>query len=181
MLGDPFPAYPNAHESVLRDISLVMGRGGPSPASAFRGAGKLRSAMARLRDPTLGRIELDRRRDVRHRRSFVAFLLASSEQDVFLFDGSVREHRLPGAPVTDAQISAAARAANAESSSPDSKGLPHAHRRAACALGRAEAAASRSPACILADRGSLILDGRPQQPRHPQRTVDPAVASGDCS
>ncbi|HPO91912.1 MAG TPA: ABC transporter ATP-binding protein [Phycisphaerales bacterium] len=116
MLGVGF-TYPNAHEPVLRDISLVMEPGQTVALVGPSGAGKttLCNLVARFYDPTVGRIELDGRDvrdiDVRSYRS----LLGIVEQDVFLFDGSVRENIAYGRrAVTDAQISAAARAANAE-------------------------------------------------------------------
>jgi ATP-binding cassette subfamily B protein/subfamily B ATP-binding cassette protein MsbA len=108
--------YPGSERPVLEHIDLDVMPGEIVALVGHSGAGKttLCNLVARFYDPTQGRIELDGRdlRDitVESYRS----LLGIVEQDVFLFDGTVRDniayaHR--GA--TQAEVAAAAEAAQA--------------------------------------------------------------------
>ena len=101
---------------VVRDFSLRV-RGGSVIALVGRsGAGKttVTDLVARFHDPTKGRILVDGTdiRDFRLRS--YRDLLAIVQQDVFLFDGSVRDNIAYGRhDATDAEIEDASRRANA--------------------------------------------------------------------
>jgi len=110
-------AYPRSGEEVIRGISLEVEPGESIALVGPSGAGKTTvcNLIARFFDPTSGRVLLDGR-DLReievesYRRA-----LGIVEQDVFLFDGTVREnigYARRGAAERD--IAEAARAANAE-------------------------------------------------------------------
>lgn len=108
--------YLGASDPVIRDVSLAVAPGETIALVGPSGSGKttLSNLIARFFDPSQGTISLDGvplpELDVRSYRS----LLGIVEQDVFLFDGTVREnigYARRGA--TDEQIVAAARAANA--------------------------------------------------------------------
>ncbi|MCC6322246.1 MAG: ATP-binding cassette domain-containing protein [Phycisphaerales bacterium] len=109
--------YPGGAEFVLRGIDLDVAAGSTVALVGPSGAGKttLCNLVARFYDPTEGRIELDGRDlrgiDVHSYRS----LLGIVEQDVFLFDGTIREnigYARRGA--SEAELTGAARAANAD-------------------------------------------------------------------
>ncbi len=109
-------AYPNRPDLVLADISLDVRAGQTIALVGASGAGKttLCNLVARFYDPTSGRITLNgadiRSIPVDEYRA----LLGIVEQDVFLFDGSVREniaYARRDAPLAD--VVAAATAANA--------------------------------------------------------------------
>ncbi len=101
---------------VVRDFTLTV-RGGSAVALVGRsGAGKttITDLVARFHDPSRGRI-LVNGVDVRDYtlRSYRRWL-ALVQQDVFLFDGSVRDNIAYGQPrATDAEVEDAARRANA--------------------------------------------------------------------
>ena len=102
---------------VVRDFNVTV-RGGTVVALVGRsGAGKttVTDLVARFHDPTRGRILLNGT-DIRdHRLHSYRDLLAIVQQDVFLFDGSVRDNIAYGRhDATDADIELAARLANAE-------------------------------------------------------------------
>ena len=103
-------------QPVVRDFDVTV-RGGAVVALVGRsGAGKttVTDLVARFHDPTRGRILLNGTdlRDLRL-RSYRA-LLALVQQEVFLFDGSVRDNIAYGRlDATDAEVEDAARRANA--------------------------------------------------------------------
>ncbi|HEX5971444.1 MAG TPA: ABC transporter ATP-binding protein [Gemmatimonadaceae bacterium] len=101
---------------VLRDFNVEV-HGGSAVALVGRsGAGKttVTDLVARFHDPTRGRILLNGY-DIRDiRLSSYRDLLAIVQQDVFLFDGSVRDNIAYGRyDATDAEVEEAARQANA--------------------------------------------------------------------
>lgn len=109
--------YPGHDELVLAGINLEVPAGHTVAFVGPSGAGKttLCNLIARFHDPTSGVIELDGT-DLR-RISVASYrrLLGIVEQDVFLFDGTIREnigYARRGA--TEAELVAAARAANAD-------------------------------------------------------------------
>ncbi|MEM6551425.1 MAG: ABC transporter ATP-binding protein [Planctomycetota bacterium] len=109
--------YPIGKSDVLQGISFTAEPGSVIALVGASGAGKttLCNLVARFDDPTTGRITLDGTdlRDVRvgsYRR-----LLGIVEQDIFLFDGTIRDNiGYARKDATDEQILAAARAANAD-------------------------------------------------------------------
>jgi ATP-binding cassette subfamily B protein/subfamily B ATP-binding cassette protein MsbA len=110
-------AYPGHAEPVLSDVSLDAAPGRTVALVGPSGSGKttLCNLVARFYDPTAGAVLLDgvdlRRFDpAAYRR-----LLGIVEQDVFLFDGTVAENiAYARRHASDAQVRAAARAANAD-------------------------------------------------------------------
>ncbi len=108
--------YPASEQSVLHDISFSVPAGSTVALVGRSGAGKttLCNLVARFYDPVSGSIELDGRnlKDIQldaYRR-----LLGVVEQDVFLFDGSIRDNIAYGRRDADeASIIAAAEAAAA--------------------------------------------------------------------
>jgi ATP-binding cassette subfamily B protein/subfamily B ATP-binding cassette protein MsbA len=103
-------------QPVVRDFNVTV-RGGSVIALVGRsGAGKttVTDLVARFHDPTRGRILLNGR-DIRDfRLTSYRSLLALVQQEVFLFDGSVRDNIAYGRrDATDAEIEDAARRANA--------------------------------------------------------------------
>jgi len=101
---------------VVRDFSVVVPGGSVVALVGRSGAGKttVTDLVARFHDPTRGRIVLNGTdiRDFRLRT--YRGLLAIVQQDVFLFDGSVRDNIAYGRhDATDAEIEDAARRANA--------------------------------------------------------------------
>ena len=101
---------------VVRDFSVVVPGGSVVALVGRSGAGKttVTDLVARFHDPSRGRITLNGTdiRDLRL-RSYRG-LLALVQQDVFLFDGSVRDNIAYGRrDATDEQIEDAARRANA--------------------------------------------------------------------
>ncbi|MFO0901540.1 MAG: ABC transporter ATP-binding protein [Pirellulales bacterium] len=108
--------YPGGDKPALRDVDLTVAAGQTVALVGPSGAGKttLSNLVARFYDPTEGRVTLDgvdlRDYDVESFRS----LLGVVEQDVFLFDGTIRENiAYARREATDAQVRAAAQAANA--------------------------------------------------------------------
>jgi ATP-binding cassette subfamily B protein/subfamily B ATP-binding cassette protein MsbA len=101
---------------VVRDFNVVVPGGSVVALVGRSGAGKttVTDLVARFHDPTRGRILLNGCdiRDFRLRS--YRELLAIVQQDVFLFDGSVRDNIAYGRhDATDAEIEDAARRANA--------------------------------------------------------------------
>jgi ATP-binding cassette subfamily B protein/subfamily B ATP-binding cassette protein MsbA len=101
---------------VVRDFNLVVAGGSVVALVGRSGAGKttVTDLVARFHDPTRGRILVNGRdvRDLRLRT--YRDLLALVQQDVFLFDGSVRDNIAYGRhDATDAEVEDAARRANA--------------------------------------------------------------------
>ena len=109
--------YPKGRDWVLQEIDLEVPAGSTVALVGPSGAGKttLCNLVARFYDPTAGRITLDGVdiRDIpvdEYRK-----LLGIVEQDVFLFDGTVRENiGYARRGVGMAEIRAAAKAANAD-------------------------------------------------------------------
>jgi ATP-binding cassette, subfamily B, bacterial len=101
---------------VVRDFSVVVPGGSVVALVGRSGAGKttVTDLVARFHDPTRGRLVLNGT-DIRDLRlQTYRGLLAIVQQDVFLFDGSVRDNIAYGRhDATDAQIEDAARRANA--------------------------------------------------------------------
>jgi ATP-binding cassette subfamily B protein/subfamily B ATP-binding cassette protein MsbA len=101
---------------VLRDFNVVVPGGSAVALVGRSGAGKttVTDLVARFHDPTRGRILLNGT-DIRDfRLSTYRDLLAIVQQDVFLFDGSVRDNIAYGRyDATDAEVEDAARQANA--------------------------------------------------------------------
>jgi ATP-binding cassette subfamily B protein/subfamily B ATP-binding cassette protein MsbA len=101
---------------VVRDFNVNVEGGSVVALVGRSGAGKttVTDLVARFHDPTAGRLVLNGTdiRDFKLRT--YRDLLAMVQQDVFLFDGSVRENIAYGGEVTtDAEIEDAARRANA--------------------------------------------------------------------
>jgi len=110
-------SYPGTEKNVLQQINLEVKAGQTVALVGRSGAGKttLTNLIARFYDPTAGSILLDGR-DLRDMelQSFRK-LLGIVEQDVFLFDGTIRENiAYARAKSTDEQVLAAARAAAAD-------------------------------------------------------------------
>jgi ATP-binding cassette subfamily B protein len=103
-------------QPVVHDFSIVVPGGSVVALVGRSGAGKttVTDLVARFHDPTRGRI-LVNDTDIRdfHLRTY-RDLLAIVQQDVFLFDGSVRDNIAYGRhDATDAEVEDAARRANA--------------------------------------------------------------------
>ena len=103
-------------QPVVRDFNVVVPGGSVVALVGRSGAGKttVTDLVARFHDPTRGRILLNGS-DLRDfRLATYRDLLAIVQQDVFLFDGSVRDNIAYGRhDATDAEIEDAARRANA--------------------------------------------------------------------
>jgi ATP-binding cassette subfamily B protein/subfamily B ATP-binding cassette protein MsbA len=102
---------------VVRDFDVVVPEGSVVALVGRSGAGKttVTDLVARFHDPTRGRILMNGT-DIRDfRLKSYRDLLAIVQQDVFLFDGSVRENISYGqGHATDAEVLDAARRANAD-------------------------------------------------------------------
>ena len=100
----------------MRDFNVAVPGGSVVALVGRSGAGKttVTDLVARFHDPTRGRILLNGT-DIRDFRSRTyRDLLAIVQQDVFLFDGSVRDNIAYGRhDATDAEVEDAARRANA--------------------------------------------------------------------
>lgn len=101
---------------VVRDFNVAVSGGSVIALVGRSGAGKttVTDLVARFHDPTKGRILLNGT-DIRDfRLATYRDLLAIVQQDVFLFDGSVRDNIAYGRhDATDAEIEGAAQRANA--------------------------------------------------------------------
>ena len=101
---------------VVRDFTIAVPSGSVVALVGRSGAGKttVTDLVARFHDPTTGRILLNGA-DIRDfRLTTYRDLLALVQQDVFLFDGSVRDNIAYGRhDATDAEVEDAARRANA--------------------------------------------------------------------
>ena len=109
--------YPGTDTLVLKDVSFTAAAGQTVALVGRSGAGKttLTNLIARFNDPTSGSVSIDGRdlRDVT--LSSYRGLLGIVEQDVFLFDGTIRENiAYARRHATDAQVVAAAEAAAAD-------------------------------------------------------------------
>ncbi len=106
----------NEGQAVVRDFSVAVPGGSVVALVGRSGAGKttVTDLVARFHDPTRGRILLNGT-DIRDLRLYsYRGLLAIVQQDVFLFDGSVRDNIAYGRrAATDEEILDAARRANA--------------------------------------------------------------------
>jgi ATP-binding cassette subfamily B protein/subfamily B ATP-binding cassette protein MsbA len=104
------------NQPVVRDFSVTVPSGSVIALVGRSGAGKttVTDLVARFHDPTAGRILLNGT-DIREfKLGTYRDLLAIVQQDVFLFDGSVRENIAYGRhTATDADVEDAARRANA--------------------------------------------------------------------
>jgi ATP-binding cassette subfamily B protein/subfamily B ATP-binding cassette protein MsbA len=112
--GVEFEYHPG--RPVVRDFDVVVPGGSVVALVGRSGAGKttVTDLVARFHDPTRGRI-LVNGCDIRdYKLRTYRDLLAIVQQDVFLFDGSVRDNIAYGRhEATDAEVEAAARRANA--------------------------------------------------------------------
>lgn len=102
---------------VIRDFSLKVPGGSVVALVGPSGAGKttLTDLVARFQDPTSGAITLNGIDIRRFKLESYRSLLAVVEQEVFLFDGSVRDNIAYGRPhATDDEVVEAARRANAD-------------------------------------------------------------------
>jgi ATP-binding cassette, subfamily B, bacterial len=109
--------YPGSSTFVLQDISLQVKAGETVALVGRSGAGKttLTNLIARFYDPTSGSLSIDGKdlRDVE--LSSYRSLLGIVEQDVFLFDGTIRENiAYARRGASEGQVIAAARAAAAD-------------------------------------------------------------------
>ena len=155
-------SYPGTTTNVLHNIHLDVEAGQTVALVGRSGAGKttLTNLIARFYDPTSGSIGLDGRdlRDI-ELQSYRK-LLGMVEQDVFLFDGTVRDNiAYARAKSTDEQVIAAAQAAAADEFI---RGLPEGYQTIIGERGvklsggqRQRIAIARA---ILADPKILILD-----------------------
>ncbi|HAV62957.1 MAG TPA: ABC transporter ATP-binding protein [Verrucomicrobiales bacterium] len=105
-----------AGQPVVRDFNVVVPGGSVVALVGRSGAGKttVTDLVARFHDPTRGRILLNGTDARDFRLATYRDLLAIVQQDVFLFDGSVRDNIAYGRhEATDAEVEDAARRANA--------------------------------------------------------------------
>lgn len=102
---------------VLRDFSLIVPGGSVIALVGVSGAGKttVTDLLARFYDPTAGRILLNGRDLRQFRLKSFRSLLGIVQQEVFLFDGSVRENIAYGrTQASEAEVLDAAQRANAD-------------------------------------------------------------------
>ncbi len=164
---------------MVRDFDLKVAGGTVVALVGRSGAGKttVTDLVARFHDPTRGRLLLNGIdiRDLRLRS--YRDLLAIVQQDVFLFDGSVRDNIAYGRHhATDAEVEDAARRANAHEFI---ERLPDGYDTFIGERGRQ---AVRRPAAAAGDRAGdpeVAADPHPrrgdQQPRHRERAADSGV------
>ena len=86
--------YPGSESEVLRDISFTVEAGETIALVGRSGAGKttLTNLIARFYDPTSGSVKLDGKSLKEIELNSYRQLLGIVEQDVFLFDGTIREN-----------------------------------------------------------------------------------------
>lgn len=109
-------SYPASEQPVLRDVTFEIPAGSTVALVGRSGAGKttLCNLVARFYDPISGSIELDGRNLQDIQLDSYRRLLGVVEQDVFLFDGTIRDNIAYGRRDADqADIIAAAEAAAA--------------------------------------------------------------------
>lgn len=156
-------AYPGAPDApVLRGIDLAVPAGQTHAVVGATGAGKstLVKLLLRLYDPTAGRVTLDGH-DLRELQ--LADLRAATglvAQDVFLFQGTVRDNLAYGRPdAPDAEVEAAARAAEAHEFI---TALPHGYDTVVGERGQKLSGGQRQRLSIaralLRDPAALLLD-----------------------
>ena len=167
---------------VVRELNVKVPGGSVVALVGRSGAGKttVTDLVARFHDPTRGRILLNGT-DIRELRlRTYRDLLALVQQDVFLFDGSVRDNIAYAIhDATEHQVEDAARRANAHEfivNLPDR--LRDVHRRARRqALGR-PAAAARDRARDLGEAANPDSRRGHEQPRHGERAAHPGLDGG---
>jgi ATP-binding cassette, subfamily B, bacterial len=155
-------AYPNAEQNVLEDISFSVPAGSTVALVGRSGAGKttLCNLVARFYDPTGGVISLDNHNLQDIQLDSYRRLLGVVEQDVFLFDGTIRDNIAYGRRgAADDAVALAAEAAAAREfieALPDGFGSWIGERGVKLSGGqRQRIAIARA---ILADPRILILD-----------------------
>ena len=154
--------YPETDTEVLRDVSLTIEPGQTVALVGRSGAGKttLTNLIARFYDPTAGSVCLDGRDLKDIQLGSYRSLLGMVEQDVFLFDGTIRENiGYARRRCTEAEVVGAATAAAADEfirSLPDGYDTIIGERGVKLSGGqRQRIAIARA---ILADPKILILD-----------------------
>ena len=167
---------------VVRELNVKVPGGSVVALVGRSGAGKttVTDLVARFHDPTRGRILLNGVdiRDLRLRT--YRDLLALVQQDVFLFDGSVRDNIAYGAPRRHGRRRRGRGAARQRPRvhRPLARALRDVHRRARRqALGR-PAAAARDRARDLGDAADPDSRRGHEQSRHGKRAADPGVDGG---
>ena len=169
---------------VVREFDVVVPGGSVVALVGRSGAGKttVTDLVARFHDPTRGRI-LVNGTDVRDfRLRTYRDLLALVQQDVFLFDGSVRDNIAYGRhDATDAEVEDAARRANAHefiAKLPDGYGTVVGERGVRLSGGQQQRLAIAR--AILASPADPDPGRGDQQPGHRERAADPGV-DGDAA
>jgi ATP-binding cassette subfamily B protein/subfamily B ATP-binding cassette protein MsbA len=172
-------------QPVVRDFNVTVPGGSVVALVGRSGAGKttVTDLVARFHDPTRGRILLNGQ-DIRDfkLRSY-RDLQAIVQQDVFLFDGSVRDNIAYGRHgVTEAEVEDASRRANAHEfieRLPEQYETFIGERGVKLSGGQQQRLAIAR--AIVARPQILILDEGDEQPRHGKRAVDPGFDGRHCS
>lgn len=110
-------SYPGADEPAVRDVSLAVPAGGSLALTGETGSGKssLVSLVARLADPSSGRILIDGIDIRRMRLADLAAIVGVVSQETYLFHASIRDNLLFARPdATDEELWQALRAAQIE-------------------------------------------------------------------
>jgi ATP-binding cassette, subfamily B, bacterial len=149
-------------QPVIRDFSLQIPGGSVVALVGRSGAGKttITDLLARFQDPTSGRLLLNGV-DLRDfQLDSYRQLLGVVQQDVFLFDGSIRDNIAYGRPhATEAEVLAAAKQANAHEFIKD---LPYAYQsyigERGVKLSGGQAQRLSIARAILANPSILVLD-----------------------
>ncbi len=162
------------NQPVVRDFNVAVPGGTVVALVGRSGAGKttVTDLVARFHDPTRGRILLNGT-DIRDfKLATYRNLLAIVQQDVFLFDGSVRDNIAYGRnDATDAEVEDAARRANAHefiSKLPDSYGTFVGERGVKLSGGQQQRLAIarailKSPQILILDEATSNLDTESEQ------------------